>query len=52
MIVCKNCGCEMIGDGYTQVIHCENSDYDSYFDKEPDSSFVYCEFNPLKQEEE
>ena len=25
-MICKNCNTDMIGDGYTDVMHCENID--------------------------
>lgn len=41
-MICPNCGERMEGDGYTDVLHCPNSDED-ISDREPDSSPVYCE---------
>lgn len=39
---CKVCGGEMVGDGYTLVIHCEN--IDTYgLGYEPDAEPVYCD---------
>ncbi|MGY3868146.1 hypothetical protein ACW5W4_01120 [Aeromonas crassostreae] len=40
-LTCPFCGEFLSGDGYTQVLHCPDtqSDYDSF---EPDASPVYC----------
>lgn len=40
MDACKVCGGEMVGDGYTTVISCENADATGY---EPDAEPVYCD---------
>lgn len=40
---CKDCGEHMEGDGYSTVVHCPNTDYIKYYDKEPDANPVYCE---------
>jgi len=45
---CPNCGGTMEGDGYTEVMHCENADYEAYFDHEPDASPVYCQFKEVE----
>lgn len=39
---CKNCGGDMLGDGYSEVRHCENVDVvgEGY---EPDANPVFCE---------
>lgn len=39
---CSKCGGEMIGDGFTVVFHCENADYETYYDKAPDDLPVLC----------
>ena len=39
MIICKNCGETMIGDGYNTVIHCPNH--------EPDAATVNCGYGEL-----
>lgn len=39
-MICKNCGEQMIGDGYAVVVHCPNADEYDYM--EPDASPVYC----------
>ena len=44
MTSCKDCGGEMIGDGYSVIIHCESAVEDSYWFDEPDSGPVYCGF--------
>lgn len=41
---CPDCGGEIIGDGYSSVMHCENADETSYEYHEPDASPVYCGF--------
>ena len=38
--VCQVCGGDMEGDGYTVVIHCENTDAVGY---EPDAEPIYCD---------
>jgi len=38
---CPNCGGELIGDGFTTCIHCEN--VDAPLDREPDADPVYCD---------
>lgn len=45
---CPNCGGHIIGDGYSEVFHCEFAEYDLYYDKEPDSYIVFCN-NFVKQ---
>lgn len=41
---CIKCGGDMIGDGYTSVMHCEYADESTYESHEPDASPVYCDF--------
>ena len=41
---CPKCGGDLIGDGYRDVLHCENADPESYAYHEPDAQPVYCEF--------
>lgn len=41
---CIKCGGEMIGDGYTMVLHCEFAEPESYEYHECDSNPVFCEF--------
>ena len=41
---CKDCGGEMIGDGYTMVYHCEYTDEHEYEFHEPDAGPIYCGF--------
>ena len=43
MDVCPDCGGEMVGDGYTSAIHCENAPEEWWFYNEPDANPVYCE---------
>jgi len=40
---CPKCGGDLIGDGYTSVIHCENSTED-HMDKTPDDGPFYCDY--------
>lgn len=40
---CLDCGGTMIGDGYTEVVHCENAEEESYAYCAPDEGPVYCE---------
>ena len=47
-MTCPNCGGDIIGDGYTEVRHCEFSNLDTYEDHEPDSSVVYCSKTEFK----
>ena len=39
-MTCKVCGEDLVGDGYTLVIHCPNAEADHL---EPDADIVYCE---------
>ena len=43
-MTCPYCGGDMIGDGYTEVVHCENAEEETYCDHEPDAPPVYCTF--------
>jgi hypothetical protein len=36
---CENCGSQMIGDGYSNVLHCEYVDPDGV---EADAGPIYC----------
>lgn len=45
MRCCPKCGGNLIGDGYTRVIHCEFVDVDR--DVEPDAEPVYCDFEDV-----
>jgi hypothetical protein len=47
---CKKCGSKIIGDGYSSVLHCEMAEYDSFYDKEPDSEVVFCELDYKKED--
>jgi len=40
--VCPVCGGTMVGDGHTQVLHCENVDDPELDYMEPDAPPVYC----------
>lgn len=42
---CKICGGDIIGDGYTIVLHCENVELDLSNLPEPDSNIIYCKDN-------
>lgn len=46
---CIMCGGNMIGDGYSMVLHCENYEGDIY-DMEPDANPLYCA-GPRKEPE-
>ena len=48
-MVCKNCGGDMNGDGYSVVRHCENLDLIGE-GHEPDANPVYCTDSPLEGE--
>ena len=39
---CKICGGMMLGDGYQDVLHCENAHWNDYGWLTPDSNPVYC----------
>lgn len=42
MLVCKDCGEHMEGDGFSVAIHCPNAMYSSWYDKEPDARPTFC----------
>ena len=44
MNTCPKCGSDMIGDGYTSVIHCENVEDDELQYLEPDAIPIVCNF--------
>jgi len=39
---CTNCGGDIIGDGFTSAMHCENAEDDTYEFNEPDANVVEC----------
>ncbi len=41
---CNQCGGEMIGDGYTLVMHCEYADEEDYWYHECDAAPVECNY--------
>lgn len=41
-MTCEVCGEDLVGDGYSTVMHCPNKDVDDLY-LEPDSDIVYCE---------
>ena len=41
---CKKCGAAIIGDGYTSVFHCENSDENRVMEAEPDAPVILCDY--------
>ncbi len=49
---CPNCGGDLIGDGYTQVLHCENVDDDIIWSIEPDAFPIFCGLNQENQEKD
>ena len=42
VVTCKVCGEDLVGDGYSTVIHCPNKDIDDLY-LEPDADVVHCE---------
>jgi len=40
-MTCPICGGDIIGDGYTMVLHCENAELP--LDVEPDANPIFCE---------
>ena len=42
---CRNCGGDMVGDGYTTPYHCEFAEMPE--GTEPDASPVYCDFDEV-----
>lgn len=46
---CPNCGGDLVGDGYTSVIHCEEVDPDPWL--EPDANPVYCNYPDMEDSE-
>jgi len=49
-MICKNCGCNMLGDGITVVFHCEYAAADiDIFEIEPDADPVYCNYDPYDE---
>ena len=46
-LTCKNCGGDMVGDGYTVQVHCETVDLIGHPKAcAPDGEHVYCEEIP------
>ena len=41
-MACPICGGDIIGNGYTSVMHCENANDVAYELHEPDANPVYC----------
>lgn len=46
-MTCAKCGGDMIGDGYTSVLHCEYVDETECY--EPDAEPIYCNFKEEKE---
>jgi uncharacterized protein (DUF983 family) len=42
MSQCPECGGDLIGDGYTAVIHCESLEEEVYYYAAPDEGPFYC----------
>ena len=42
--VCNKCGGELIGDGYSMVIHCENAEDTEYEFAAPDEGPFECNY--------
>lgn len=40
-MTCKNCGENLVGDGYTSATYCPNSNFDTE-GREPDAEILYC----------
>jgi len=40
--VCPHCGGDLIGDGYTTVVHCELADENEVACAEPDANPIWC----------
>ena len=49
---CSKCGGALLGDGYTQVLHCEFADEEDYLYVEPDAPPVLCNFEEVEEKEE
>ena len=45
---CSKCGGELIGDGYSTVIHCEFADPETYMYCAPDEGPILCDFDILE----
>jgi hypothetical protein len=43
MLQCSKCGGEIIGNGYTSIMHCENADEDTYWFEAPDQ-YIECTY--------
>jgi hypothetical protein len=41
---CSKCGGNMLGDGYREVIHCEQSEWKDYRYLEPDAEPILCDY--------
>ncbi len=41
---CSKCGGDLIGDGYRDVLHCENAEPEAFEHHEPDAPPVLCNF--------
>jgi hypothetical protein len=48
-MICPKCGGDLVGDGYSTVIHCEYADPSMYEYNAPDDGPVLCDF---KEEED
>lgn len=46
--VCPHCNGDLVGDGYTSVIHCEEVDPDPWL--EPDANPVYCNYSDMEHD--
>jgi hypothetical protein len=47
---CPKCGGDIIGDGYTSVMHCEYAEDSEYEYHEPDANPVWCNFEEEEDE--
>lgn len=48
---CSKCGGTILGDGYREVLHCENAEWSALEGREPDSGVVECGPQEARPEE-
>ena len=48
-MVCNDCGGDILGDGYTEVFHCERAEIEGI---EPDANIVFCGYSPEDDKDE
>lgn len=49
--VCPHCGGTLLGDGYTEVVHCEFAEPDDLDGVEADGNPVYCRWDDCADDE-